>query len=86
MTAPVVRVSQQFAKDFERVAAHYRCAPDELEIMRELARGNLEAAEDSFALMAAEIGTPPALGDFLCPVCSSTERHAHPPPLPAAQR
>lgn len=54
--AEAVRVSKQFAEDFELVATHYRLKElGEYEISKECARRDPENAAISFALMASEI-------------------------------
>jgi len=50
-----LQVSRKFVNDFNLVAAHYRCDPDEIKIMKELVRKNPQDAEMSFTIMAEEV-------------------------------
>lgn len=52
----VVIVSRKFVADFETVAAHYNLRElGEFELAKEAARQDLEAAQETFAAIAAEI-------------------------------
>lgn len=50
-----VAVPTQFAKDFDLVAKHYACPPDEVDDMKRVARADLDGAIASFGDMAARI-------------------------------
>ena len=47
--------SKLFVADFNLVAEYYKCPPDEVEEMKIAARADMTNAEQSFALLAAEI-------------------------------
>jgi hypothetical protein len=49
-----VNVSRQFKADFDLVCAHYECLPDEVELMKQCAERDIDAAIESFGLMARE--------------------------------
>lgn len=50
-----IRVSRQFAANFDKVAAYYECTDEEIAEMKRAVRSDLQNAEISFALMADEI-------------------------------
>lgn len=50
-----VNAPRQFAAHFHAVCTHYQCTPDEIEIMKQLARRDMANAVVSFAAMAREI-------------------------------
>ncbi len=49
------RATPEFVANFEIVANHYQCTPSEITEMKQLARSNMEAATESFGLMAREV-------------------------------
>lgn len=51
-----VKVSRKFVADFETVATHYKLRElGEFELAKEAARRDIEAAQEAFAAIAAEI-------------------------------
>jgi hypothetical protein len=50
-----MKVSRQFAENFDLVVRHYALPPDEVEEAKAAAKRNLSAAEVSFAAMADRI-------------------------------
>ncbi len=50
-----LQVSRKFVNDFNAVAAHYRCDPEEIKIMKDLVRKNPKEAEESYSIMAEEV-------------------------------
>ncbi len=52
-----MQVPRRFAGDFDLVVAHYECPPDEIALMKECARADLESAMRCFAVIAQEIKT-----------------------------
>lgn len=55
MSQPV-KVTKQFAADFELVAAFYKCTEAEILDIKAAARADIAEAEISFRSMAVEIG------------------------------
>ena len=50
-----LQVSRKFINDFNLVAAHYRCDPDEIAEMKDLVRKHPKDAEISYTIMANEV-------------------------------
>lgn len=59
-----MKVSRQFAENFDLVVRHYALPPEEVEEAKAAAKGDIEGAETCFAAMADRIrpatngGTP----------------------------
>lgn len=51
----LIKVSKQFAADFEKVCKYHKCTPEEVEEMKIKARADYEAAEECYAMLAKEI-------------------------------
>lgn len=51
-----MKVSREFQNNFKKVCQHYQCTAEEVEEMKDSVRRNYEAAKESFAAMAEEIG------------------------------
>lgn len=54
MSEPI-KASPAFVSAFQAVCRHYKCTPDEIEIMKQLARADMPAAVQSFGIMAGEV-------------------------------
>jgi len=50
-----ITVSKQFLSDFKKVCEFYECPPDEIELMKEAARNDIENAKECFRCLAKEI-------------------------------
>lgn len=50
-----VKATAQFKRNFEIVCRAYKCPADEIEIMKQCARNDMQAAEESFGLMAKKL-------------------------------
>lgn len=50
-----IKVSKKFIGDFNKVAAHYRCDLEEVKIMKECAKADIETAKICFDSLAKEI-------------------------------
>jgi hypothetical protein len=54
MNAPI-KARRVFVDNFNVVVQFYRCDPEEVEIMKAVARKDMPGAEEAFAKMAAEV-------------------------------
>lgn len=52
---PQIKVSKEFIDDFMLVSKHYLCSPDEIFLMKELARKDMDNAVVCFKSIAKEI-------------------------------
>lgn len=55
MSVSEVKASRAFKRNFDTVAKHYGCTPEEIELMKEAARRDMPGAERSFAAMMLDI-------------------------------
>lgn len=55
MSVSEVKASSKFVNNFMFVSKHYLCTKEEIEEMKQCARNDMQAAEESFGLMADEI-------------------------------
>lgn len=53
---PQVMVAKEFMDDFMTVSKHYLCSPDEIQLMKEIARKDMDNAVVCFRSIAKEIG------------------------------
>lgn len=54
MSSPI-RISKEFVKMFDRIIAHYECPEDEIPLMKDAVRRDIEGAKECYAAMCREL-------------------------------